>query len=172
MSGTWVRQFEWLKRKLRGFRSLVKQSLSLRPWVSQVVKPAILGAADEIGNAIVVEVHRRRADIVAFDVLLHKGAEVAKEETSIPCVGLAEQVCIDRVHQHIELSVTIPICHADLTATTPAGDAVVQSYPTFRLLNDCVAAVGDGKILTEGPSEKLLNDPEARRVYLGEKFRI
>lgn len=32
--------------------------------------------------------------------------------------------------------------------------------------------VYDGKILTEGPSEKLLSDPEARRVYLGEKFKI
>ncbi len=37
---------------------------------------------------------------------------------------------------------------------------------------DRAAIIFDGKILTEGPSEKLLNDPEARRVYLGEKFRI
>jgi lipopolysaccharide export system ATP-binding protein len=32
--------------------------------------------------------------------------------------------------------------------------------------------VFEGRILTEGPSHKLLNDPEARRVYLGEKFKI
>jgi lipopolysaccharide export system ATP-binding protein len=32
--------------------------------------------------------------------------------------------------------------------------------------------VYDGKILTEGPSQKLLTDPEARRVYLGESFKI
>ncbi len=37
---------------------------------------------------------------------------------------------------------------------------------------DRAAIIYEGKILTEGPSEKLLNDPEARRVYLGEKFRI
>ena len=30
----------------------------------------------------------------------------------------------------------------------------------------------DGKILVEGDSEKLLNDPEARRLYLGEDFKI
>ncbi|MBV9079776.1 MAG: LPS export ABC transporter ATP-binding protein [Elusimicrobia bacterium] len=37
---------------------------------------------------------------------------------------------------------------------------------------DRASIVFEGKILTEGPSEKLLSDPEARRVYLGEKFKI
>lgn len=36
---------------------------------------------------------------------------------------------------------------------------------------DRASIVFEGRILTEGPSEKLLNDPEARRVYLGEKFK-
>ncbi|MEA1980887.1 MAG: lipopolysaccharide ABC transporter ATP-binding protein, partial [candidate division Zixibacteria bacterium] len=30
----------------------------------------------------------------------------------------------------------------------------------------------DGQILTSGSSEFLANDPEARKVYLGEKFRL
>ena len=30
----------------------------------------------------------------------------------------------------------------------------------------------DGKILKEGTSEYLANDPEARKIYLGEKFRL
>ncbi len=30
----------------------------------------------------------------------------------------------------------------------------------------------EGKILIEGPSEYLLNDPKARQIYLGEKFRM
>jgi lipopolysaccharide export system ATP-binding protein len=37
---------------------------------------------------------------------------------------------------------------------------------------DRAAIIYDGKILTEGSSHKLLNDAEARRVYLGEKFKI
>lgn len=37
---------------------------------------------------------------------------------------------------------------------------------------DRASIVYEGKILTEGPSSKLLTDPEARRVYLGEKFKI
>jgi lipopolysaccharide export system ATP-binding protein len=37
---------------------------------------------------------------------------------------------------------------------------------------DRASIVYDGRILTEGSSEKLLTDPEARRVYLGEKFKI
>ena len=30
----------------------------------------------------------------------------------------------------------------------------------------------DGKILKSGSSEYLANDPEARKIYLGEKFRL
>jgi lipopolysaccharide export system ATP-binding protein len=30
----------------------------------------------------------------------------------------------------------------------------------------------DGKILKAGDSEFLANDPEARKIYLGEKFRL
>jgi lipopolysaccharide export system ATP-binding protein len=37
---------------------------------------------------------------------------------------------------------------------------------------DRASIVFDGRILTDGTSEKLLTDPEARRVYLGEKFKI
>jgi lipopolysaccharide export system ATP-binding protein len=37
---------------------------------------------------------------------------------------------------------------------------------------DRASIVYEGKILTEGPSQNLLTDPEARRVYLGEKFKI
>lgn len=37
---------------------------------------------------------------------------------------------------------------------------------------DRASIVYDGKILTEGTSHALLTDPEARRVYLGEKFKI
>jgi lipopolysaccharide export system ATP-binding protein len=32
--------------------------------------------------------------------------------------------------------------------------------------------IADGTILTEGSSECLANDPEARKIYLGEKFRM
>lgn len=37
---------------------------------------------------------------------------------------------------------------------------------------DRASIVYDGKILTAGTSANLLTDPEARRVYLGEKFKI
>ncbi len=37
---------------------------------------------------------------------------------------------------------------------------------------DRASIVFEGRILTEGTSDKLLTDPEARRVYLGEKFKI
>jgi len=37
---------------------------------------------------------------------------------------------------------------------------------------DRASIVYDGRILSEGSSASLLTDPEARRVYLGEKFKI
>ncbi|OVE77445.1 LPS export ABC transporter ATP-binding protein [bacterium F11] len=37
---------------------------------------------------------------------------------------------------------------------------------------DRASIVYEGKILTSGPSQKLLTDSEARRVYLGENFKI
>lgn len=37
---------------------------------------------------------------------------------------------------------------------------------------DRASIIYEGRVLTEGNSEKLLKDPEARRVYLGEKFKI
>lgn len=37
---------------------------------------------------------------------------------------------------------------------------------------DRASIVFEGRILTQGTSEMLLTDPEARRVYLGEKFKI
>jgi len=39
-------------------------------------------------------------------------------------------------------------------------------------ITDRAYIIADGTILTEGNSEFLSNDPEARRIYLGEKFRM
>ena len=32
--------------------------------------------------------------------------------------------------------------------------------------------IADGVILTEGTSEFLINDPDARKIYLGERFKM
>ena len=39
-------------------------------------------------------------------------------------------------------------------------------------ITDRAYIIADGEILTEGNSEFLSNDPEARKIYLGEKFRM
>lgn len=39
-------------------------------------------------------------------------------------------------------------------------------------ITDMAYIIADGVILTEGNSEFLINDPEARKIYLGEKFRM
>ncbi|MHB9031200.1 MAG: LPS export ABC transporter ATP-binding protein, partial [Candidatus Latescibacterota bacterium] len=39
-------------------------------------------------------------------------------------------------------------------------------------ITDRAYVIAEGTILTEGTSEFLANDPEARKIYLGEKFRM
>jgi lipopolysaccharide export system ATP-binding protein len=39
-------------------------------------------------------------------------------------------------------------------------------------ITDRAYIIAEGVILTEGSSEFLANDPEARKIYLGEKFRM
>ena len=39
-------------------------------------------------------------------------------------------------------------------------------------ITDMAYIMADGIILTEGNSEFLANDPEARKIYLGERFRM
>ena len=39
-------------------------------------------------------------------------------------------------------------------------------------ITDMAYIIADGVILTEGDSEFLINDPEARKIYLGERFRM
>jgi len=39
-------------------------------------------------------------------------------------------------------------------------------------ITDTAYIMADGEILTEGNSEYLINDPEARKIYLGERFKM
>ena len=39
-------------------------------------------------------------------------------------------------------------------------------------ITDRAYLIADGRILISGTAEDLINDPEARKIYLGEKFRI
>lgn len=39
-------------------------------------------------------------------------------------------------------------------------------------VTDRAYLIHSGEILIEGSAERLINDPEARRIYLGEDFRI
>ncbi|HUT63961.1 MAG TPA: lipopolysaccharide ABC transporter ATP-binding protein, partial [Anaerolineae bacterium] len=39
-------------------------------------------------------------------------------------------------------------------------------------ITDTAYIIADGVILTEGNSEYLANDPEARKIYLGERFKM
>lgn len=39
-------------------------------------------------------------------------------------------------------------------------------------ITDRAYIIAEGTILTQGTSEFLANDPEARKIYLGERFRM
>ncbi|MFZ8835360.1 MAG: LPS export ABC transporter ATP-binding protein, partial [Candidatus Caldipriscus sp.] len=39
-------------------------------------------------------------------------------------------------------------------------------------ITDRAYIIYEGKILIEGSTQQLINDPKAREIYLGEKFRM
>ena len=49
----------------------------------------------------------------------------------------------------------------------PSFHSLIKKIPIIRRL-----ALHDGKIISSGSSELLLNDSDVRRVYLGEKFKL
>src|ERR1041384_609650 len=112
--------------RLVGGRGWVKPVPSMTAWIPQIVEPSVLRAAEEIGDAVAVEVHRRRADVVAFNVLFDEQAHVLKEPLSIGAGGLAQEVGVGRIQQDVELAVAIPVHDADFAAATLAGDASTQ----------------------------------------------
>ena len=51
---------------------------------------------------------------------------------------------------------------------------LITDHNVRETLSICTSAyiMCDGQILKEGDAEYLANDPEARKIYLGEKFRL
>jgi lipopolysaccharide export system ATP-binding protein len=39
-------------------------------------------------------------------------------------------------------------------------------------ITDRAYLIADGRILISGTAQDLINDPEAKKIYLGEKFRM
>lgn len=95
--------------------------------------------------------------------------EIARALTTNPEILLLDEpfVGIDPI--------TVSDIQGMLQALKKRGLGILMSDHNVQATLEIVDRAGivfDGKILTEGTSEKLLTDPEARRVYLGEKFKI
>jgi lipopolysaccharide export system ATP-binding protein len=95
--------------------------------------------------------------------------EIARALTTNPEILLLDEpfVGIDPI--------TVADIQGMLKALKKRGLGILISDHNVQATLDIVdraSIVYDGRILTEGSSEKLLTDPEARRVYLGEKFKI
>jgi lipopolysaccharide export system ATP-binding protein len=95
--------------------------------------------------------------------------EIARALTTNPEILLLDEpfVGIDPI--------TVADIQGMLQALKKRGLGILISDHNVQATLDIVdraSIVYDGRILTEGTSQKLLTDPEARRVYLGEKFKI
>ncbi len=95
--------------------------------------------------------------------------EIARALTTNPEILLLDEpfVGIDPI--------TVADIQGMLQALKKRGLGILISDHNVQATLDIVdraSIVYDGRILTEGSSDKLLTDPEARRVYLGEKFKI
>ena len=89
--------------------------------VLQEVEMPVFGAAEEVGDAVGVEIDNRGADVVPFDVSLGDRAGMAEDPVAVALVDLLEQVGVGRVEQQVELAVAGPIDDAQLAAPAAAG---------------------------------------------------
>jgi lipopolysaccharide export system ATP-binding protein len=113
--------------------------------------------------------HLRKQKAVTLSGGEKRRCEIARALTTNPKILLLDEpfVGIDPI--------TVADIQGMLQALKNRGLGILISdhnvQATLEIV-DRASIVYDGKILTEGTSDKLLNDPEARRVYLGEKFKI
>ena len=83
----------------------------------------VLGSAEEVRDAVTVEIHDRRADVVALDVLCHQGTFVLEEPFAIARVHLAEKVRTGGIQENVELAVAVPVHDAEFAAAAFPGCA-------------------------------------------------
>ena len=96
----------------------------------------ILRAAEEVGDAIAVEIDGGRADVVALDVLLHQRTHVLEEPLTIARLHLAEKIRVGGIEEQIEFAVAIPVHDAELAATALARVARVQAQRFALLIHE------------------------------------
>ena len=56
--------------------------------------------------------------------------------------------------------------------TAPEAQAVCEAYGIPVPREEVARNAAEGKVVTQGEKDFLLNDPVARRVYLGETFQM
>ena len=88
----------------------------------------VLGAAEEVRDAVAIKIDDRRADIVPFNIALHERALVRKNPLLIILSNLAQKIRIRRIQEHIELLIAIPVDHAELPAPAPSSNPFTQKH--------------------------------------------
>ena len=87
----------------------------------------VFSPADEIRQAVRIEIDGRGAHVVTFDVRIGKQAHVSEEPSTISSTFLAQEVRVGGVEQDVELPVLIPIHDAKFASAALAGDAGVEA---------------------------------------------
>jgi len=134
----------------------------------------------------VPEEARARAQFAARRIQHHAAAEVAVDRAvrrrtaprrNRPRAGdAARTTCCSTNHSPASIrsrSATFRISFAHLTSNRGIGVLITDHNVRETLgLTDRAYIVYGGEILTEGSPEDIVNDPDVRRLYLGEEFRL
>src|SRR5262245_49158235 len=105
--------------------------------VAEEVEAAVFSTAEEVWHAVSVEVRHARADIVSLDVLLRKRASVLENPVAVFLAHLLQKVRVGGVQEEVELAVTVPVRHTQLSAATAARDAGVQAEWFTGFVHKC-----------------------------------
>ena len=87
---------------------------------------SILGAAEDVGDAVAVEIDNSRADVVAFDILRYQQAHVLEEPLAVAGVDLAQEPGVGGVEQDVEMAIAVPIDDAQFAPPTAARDPGIE----------------------------------------------
>jgi hypothetical protein len=89
-----------------------------------MIKPAILGATQEIWNAVTPEIHHRGADIVPLDVPGGQRAVALEPPKAVLAAEALVKIRVGSIEQQVGNSVAVSIRQAELAPAAAARGAI------------------------------------------------
>ena len=102
----------------------------------QMVEVAVLGADEELGDAVAVEVDDRRARRVLGDVPARQRAAALEDHPAVLARRAVQQIDVGAVDEHVEVTVPVPVHDAELAPTAAARAPAVEPQRLPRRVDE------------------------------------